>query len=103
MTLGPLQVLSECPSSLYSWDWGLVRSCYQVDAHLFQIYCTQVAFVTCTWLVVTKGKQESKRKRKIKKNRNKSFVRDMVESSAVRDVGWEENEARKRAEDLVTS
>jgi hypothetical protein len=52
---------------------------------------------------VTKGKQESKRKRKIKKNRNKSFVRDMVESSAVRDVGWEENEARKRAEDLVTS
>ncbi len=34
---------------------------------------------------------------------NKSTVRDLVESGAVRDMGWDEKEVWRRAEDLVKS
>ncbi len=34
---------------------------------------------------------------------NKSTVRDLVESGAVRDIGWEKREIWRRAVDLVKS
>ncbi len=46
---------------------------------------------------MTKGWQETKKKRKMGKEENKGAVRDLVESGAVRDMGW------RRAGDLVKS
>jgi hypothetical protein len=37
------------------------------------------------------------------KEENKGVVRDLVESRAVRDMGWEEKEVWRRAEDMVKS
>jgi hypothetical protein len=37
------------------------------------------------------------------KKDNKGAVRDLVESGAVRDMGWEEKEVWRRAEDLIKS
>ncbi len=37
------------------------------------------------------------------KEESKGAVRDLVESGAVRDMGWEEKEVWRRAEDLVKS
>jgi hypothetical protein len=36
-------------------------------------------------------------------NETKSAVRDFVESGTVRDMGWDENEVWRRAEDLGES
>ena len=42
---------------------------------------------------MTKGKQvKKKEKAKTGKNNNKGAVRDLVESGAVKDMGWEEKE-----------
>jgi hypothetical protein len=37
------------------------------------------------------------------KKENKSEVRKLIESEAVRDMGWDENEVWRHAEDLVKS
>ncbi len=45
----------------------------------------------------------NQKKRKMGKKKNEGAVRDLVESRTVRDMGWEEKEVWKWAEDLVKS
>ncbi len=52
---------------------------------------------------MTKCWQETKNKRKMGKEENKGAVRHPIESGAVRDMGCEDKEVLRRAEDLVKS